>query len=173
MRSVDLWNRSCLGKGMKSSKILTLGALPGVVAKIRRTKKRIAFTNGTFDILHLGHVTYLQKAKETADVLMVGVNTDRSVKTYKDPARPINPQNDRVHVLAALSCVDYVILFDDPTPLKLILAVRPDVLVKGADWALKDIVGAKEVLSRGGRVRRIKLVAGRSSTRIIQALKLV
>ncbi|MGI6241691.1 MAG: D-glycero-beta-D-manno-heptose 1-phosphate adenylyltransferase [Candidatus Omnitrophota bacterium] len=157
---------------MRPSKILTRATLPGVVAKIRRAKKRIAFTNGTFDILHLGHVTYLQKAKATADVLIVGVNTDRSVKTYKDPARPINPQNDRLQVLAALACVDYVILFDDPTPLKLILAVRPDILVKGADWALKDIAGAKEVLSWGGKVRRIKLVAGRSSTRIIRALKL-
>jgi len=157
---------------MRPSKILTRATLPGVVAKIRRAKKRIAFTNGTFDILHLGHVTYLQKAKATADVLIVGVNTDRSVKTYKDPTRPINPQNDRLQVLAALACVDYVILFDDPTPLKLILAVRPDILVKGADWALKDIAGAKEVLSWGGKVRRIKLVAGRSSTRIIRDLKL-
>ena len=157
---------------MRPSKILTRATLPGVVAKIRRAKKRIAFTNGTFDILHLGHVTYLQKAKATADVLIVGVNTDRSVKTYKDPTRPINPQNDRLQVLAALACVDYVILFDDPTPLKLILAVRPDILVKGADWALKDIAGAKEVLSWGGKVRRIKLVAGRSSTRIIRVLKL-
>ncbi|HOG23686.1 MAG TPA: D-glycero-beta-D-manno-heptose 1-phosphate adenylyltransferase [Candidatus Omnitrophota bacterium] len=157
---------------MRPSKILTRATLPGVVAKIRRAKKRIAFTNGTFDILHLGHVTYLQKAKATADVLIVGVNTDRSVKTYKDPTRPINPQNDRLQVLAALACIDYVILFDDPTPLKLILAVRPDILVKGADWALKDIAGAKEVLSWGGKVRRIKLVAGRSSTRIIRALKL-
>jgi len=157
---------------MRPSKILTRATLPGVVAKIRRAKKRIAFTNGTFDILHLGHVTYLQKAKATADVLIVGVNTDRSVKTYKDPTRPINPQNDRLQVLAALASIDYVILFDDPTPLKLILAVRPDILVKGADWALKDIAGAKEVLSWGGKVRRIKLVAGRSSTRIIRALKL-
>lgn len=157
---------------MRPSKILTRATLPGVVAKIRRAKKRIAFTNGTFDILHLGHVTYLHKAKATADVLIVGVNTDRSVKTYKDPTRPINPQNDRLQVLAALACIDYVILFDDPTPLKLILAVRPDILVKGADWALKDIAGAKEVLSWGGKVRRIKLVAGRSSTRIIRALKL-
>ncbi len=157
---------------MRPSKILTRATLPGVVAKIRRAQKRIAFTNGTFDILHLGHVTYLQKAKATADVLIVGVNTDRSVKTYKDPTRPINPQNDRLQVLAALACVDYVILFDDPTPLKLILAVRPDILVKGADWALKDIAGAKEVLSWGGKVRRIKLVAGRSSTRIIRDLKL-
>lgn len=157
---------------MKNIKILNSCLLGKVLKSIKLKKKSIAFTNGTFDILHLGHITYLEKAKQTADVLIVGVNTDRSVKSYKDPSRPINPQNDRVKVLSALACVDYAILFDEPTPLELIKKIRPDVLVKGADWAVKDIAGAKEVLSWGGKVRRISLVKGRSSTRVIKALNL-
>lgn len=155
-----------------ASKILTQNRLASVVRRLKAQGKRVAFTNGTFDILHLGHVTYLQKARASADVLIVGVNTDRSVKTYKDPNRPVNPEQDRIKVLTALACVDYAILFADPTPLKLIQAIKPDVLVKGADWAIKDIVGAKEVLSWGGKVRRIPLVKGRSSTRVIKILKL-
>ncbi len=157
---------------MMSTKILTSKSLPTVLRRLKAQKKTVAFTNGTFDILHLGHVTYLQKARKTADVLIVGVNTDRSVKSYKDPSRPVNPQNDRIQVLAALECVSYAILFDDPTPLALINKIRPDVLVKGADWAIKDIAGAKEVLSWGGKVKRIPLVQGRSSTRVIKILKL-
>jgi rfaE bifunctional protein nucleotidyltransferase chain/domain len=153
-------------------KILTEKTLSAVVRRLKAQGKRVAFTNGTFDILHLGHVTYLQKARASADVLLVGVNTDRSVKTYKDPSRPVNPEQDRIKVLTALACVDHAILFNDPTPLKLIMKVKPDVLVKGADWAIKDIVGAREVLSWGGKVKRIPLVKGRSSTRVIEALKL-
>lgn len=155
-----------------NTKILTKKSLSAAVRRLRAQGKRIAFTNGTFDILHLGHVTYLQKARSSADALIVGVNTDRSVKTYKAPGRPVNPEQDRIKVLAALACVDFAILFDEPTPLELILKVRPDVLVKGSDWALPDIVGAREVLGWGGKVKRIPLVQGRSSTRIIQALKL-
>jgi D-beta-D-heptose 7-phosphate kinase/D-beta-D-heptose 1-phosphate adenosyltransferase len=155
-----------------ASKILTKNKLAAVVRRLRAQGKRIAFTNGTFDILHLGHVTYLQKARAFADALIVGVNTDRSVKTYKDPNRPVNPQQDRIKVLTALACVDYAVLFNDPTPMKLIMAIKPDVLVKGADWAIKDIVGAREVISWGGKVKRIPLVKGRSSTRIINILKL-
>ncbi len=155
-----------------SSKILTQKNLSRTVRRLRKEGKRIVFTNGTFDILHLGHVTYLQKAKACGDILLVGVNTDRSVKAYKDPSRPVNPEQDRIKVLTALECVDHAVLFGDTTPLNLILKVRPDVLVKGADWALKDIVGAKEVLSWGGRVKRIPFVRGRSSTRVIKLLKL-
>lgn len=155
-----------------ASKILTQRNLLKTIRRLKARGKRIAFTNGTFDILHLGHVTYLQKARAAANVLIVGVNTDRSVKTYKDPGRPVNPEQDRIKVLAALSCVDHAILFDDPTPLRLIVRIKPDVLVKGADWAIKDIVGAKEVRSWGGKVKRIPLVKGRSSTRVIKLLKL-
>jgi len=155
-----------------ASKILTKNSLARVVRRLRSQGKRIAFTNGTFDILHLGHVTYLQKARQSADALIVGVNTDRSVKTYKDPSRPVNPEQDRIKVLTALACVDHAILFNDPTPLKLIQAIKPDVLVKGAEWAIKDIVGAKEVMAWGGKVKRIPFVKGRSSTRVIKILKL-
>ncbi len=155
-----------------TSKILSQNKLSSRVRRLRAQGKRIAFTNGTFDILHLGHVTYLQKARASADVLIVGVNTDRSVKTYKDPTRPVNPEQDRIKVLTALACVDYAILFKDPTPLKLICQIKPDVLVKGADWAIKDIAGAREVLSWGGKVKRIPLVKGRSSTRVIKILEL-
>ncbi len=153
-------------------KILNRNSLKKTVARLKAQKKKIVFTNGTFDILHLGHVTYLQKAKNLGDVLIVGVNTDASVKSYKDPNRPVNPELDRIKVLTALACVDHAILFSEPTPLKLILTIRPDVLAKGADWAVKDIVGAKEVLSWGGKVKRIPFVKGRSSTRVIKILKL-
>ncbi len=157
---------------MMVPKILTQKKLASTVRRLKSQGKRIAFTNGTFDILHLGHVTYLQKARAAGDVLIVGVNTDRSVKTYKDPNRPVNPQQDRLKVLTALACVDYAVLFNDPTPLKLIRKIQPAVLVKGADWAIKDIVGAREVLAKGGKVKRIPLVKGRSSTRVIKILKL-
>ena len=155
-----------------ASKILTKNKLAAIVRRLKAQDKRVAFTNGTFDILHLGHVTYLQKARAFADVLIVGVNTDHSVKTYKAPNRPVNPQQDRIKVLTALACVDYAILFNDPTPFKLIKEIKPDVLVKGADWAIKDIAGAREVLSWGGQVKRIPLIKGRSSTRVLKILKL-
>ncbi len=152
-------------------KIISQQSLKRLCQKLRARRQKIVFTNGTFDILHLGHVTYLQKAKSYGDILVVGVNTDRSVKSYKTPDRPINPEKDRLAVLAALECVDYVALFDEPTPLKLICAVKPDVLAKGADWKKSQIAGAREVESWGGRVRRIKLVPNRSTTRIINKMR--
>lgn len=173
MRSAKSLRPFFSGNGaLVPTKVLTSKSLPALLRRLKAQKKTVAFTNGTFDILHLGHVTYLQKARKTADVLIVGVNTDRSVRSYKDPSRPVNPQMDRIQVLAALECVSYAILFDDPTPLKLIKRIRPDVLVKGADWAVKDIAGAREVLGWGGKVKLIPLVKGRSSTRVIKILKL-
>ncbi len=144
-----------------------------VVSLSRRLKsrgKKIIFTNGTFDLLHLGHIQYLQNAKRLGNILIVGVNTDRSVKTYKSPDRPLNPEKDRIQVLSALECVDYAVLFDEPTPLRLILEIKPDILVKGADWKKSQIAGAREVESWGGKVRRVPLVAGRSTTRLIALL---
>jgi rfaE bifunctional protein nucleotidyltransferase chain/domain len=152
------------------NKVITSRELARLRERLTRSKKRIVFTNGTFDILHRGHVFYLEKARAAGDVLVVGVNSDASVRSYKGPGRPVNPEADRLFVLAALQCVDYVVLFSDPTPLRLILALHPDVLAKGADWKLKDIVGAKEVLGWGGRVKRIAFVKGRSSTRVINRL---
>ncbi len=154
-----------------SRKLLPLKKLKSALSGLKKRGKKIVFTNGTFDILHLGHVTYLQKAREKGDVLVVGVNTDRSVKSYKTPDRPINPEQDRLKVLAALECVDYAILFDDPTPIKLIVELRPDVLAKGADWKKSQIAGAKEVESWGGKIALIKLVAGKSTTGIIQKMR--
>ncbi|MFZ5801677.1 MAG: D-glycero-beta-D-manno-heptose 1-phosphate adenylyltransferase [Candidatus Omnitrophota bacterium] len=143
------------------------------MAPIRRLQKRgrkVVFTNGTFDILHLGHVTYLEKARSFGDILVVGVNTDRSVKTYKNPGRPINPERDRIRVLVALACVDFAVLFEEPTPLRLIRELKPDVLVKGADWKKSEIAGAREVESWGGAVKRVRLVPGRSTTAVIRGI---
>ena len=126
-----------------TKKILTKASLPTVLRQLKKKRKKIVFTNGTFDILHLGHIDYLQKAKKAGDVLLVGVNTDRSVKTYKDPGRPVNPEKDRIRVLTALECVDYAILFGEPTPLNLIRRVKPNVLVKGSDWASKRLLAPK------------------------------
>ena len=144
--------------------------IPALARRLKTQKKKIVFTNGTFDLLHLGHVTSLEKSKRFGDVLVVGVNTDRSVKSYKGPHRPVNPEKDRVRVVAALSCVDYAVLFDDPTPRELILKLKPDVLVKGADWKKSEIAGSKDVESWGGKVKRLRLVPGRSTTRLLEKL---
>ncbi len=152
-------------------KIIQSGGIKALSGRLKRSKRRIVFTNGTFDLLHLGHVRYLQKARSYGDVLVVGVNTDRSVKSYKDPSRPILPEKERLEVLSALECIDYVAPFGEPTPIKLIMALKPDVLVKGADWKKSDIVGAAEVESWGGKVRRVPLVAGRSTSAIIKKIR--
>lgn len=137
---------------------------------LRKKGKKVVFTNGCFDIIHAGHVRYLKKAKSTGDILVVGLNSDASVRNIKGPTRPIVPERERAEVLSALSAVDYVVLFSDPTPIKLIKAIRPDVLAKGADWAARDIVGGDVVKENGGKVRRITLVKGRSTTNIIKRI---
>ncbi len=139
--------------------------------RLKKSGRRIVFTNGTFDILHRGHVEYLQKARKFGDALFVGLNTDRSVRSYKTPDRPINSQKDRGIVLAALACVGYVILFDTPTPLPLIRLLRPEVLVKGADWKKNEIAGARDVESWGGKVRLVRLTKGRSTTHVIEKIR--
>ncbi|MBI5893142.1 MAG: D-glycero-beta-D-manno-heptose 1-phosphate adenylyltransferase [Deltaproteobacteria bacterium] len=130
----------------------------------------MVFTNGCFDIIHAGHVRYLSKAKKLGDVLVVGLNSDSSVKKIKDDGRPIVPQRERAEVLSALEFVDYVVIFNESTPYNLIKSVQPDVLVKGADWKGHEIVGADVVKAKGGRVARIKLVKGRSTTNIIKKI---
>jgi rfaE bifunctional protein nucleotidyltransferase chain/domain len=137
---------------------------------LRRVGKRIVFTNGCFDILHAGHVRYLQAAKSQGDVLVVGLNSDDSVKIIKDPQRPINPQNQRAEVLAGLWCVDYITIFDEPDPMQLILAIKPNVLVKGADWKEADIIGADIVKAAGGKVVRVEMVADISTSGIIECI---
>ena len=153
------------------SKIVSLRQLKPLVKRLQARGKKIVFTNGTFDLLHAGHVIYLRKAKSLGDTLIVGVNSDSSVKSYKGPDRPLNPQKDRLRVLAALECVDYAVLFNEPTPLRLILELQPDFLVKGSDWKKDQIAGAREVESWGGKVKLIPLVRGRSTTGLIQKMK--
>lgn len=145
--------------------------LKTTIQKYRRQKKRIVFTNGVFDILHRGHVDYLSKAKSFGDILIVGLNSDSSVRKIKGPSRPINKQADRAYILLALKAVDLVVIFSEETPQKLIEQINPDVLVKGADYKISEIVGADFVKANGGSVRRVPLTKGRSTTGIIKALK--
>lgn len=153
------------------SKLFTLKRLRPVLEKLRRQGKKIVFTNGCFDILHAGHVMYLDQAKRFGDFLVLGLNSDESVRKIKGPERPINILKDRATVLSGLSSVDAVVVFEEETPHQLIVKVRPDVLVKGADWKVEDIAGAKEVLAGGGTIRRIRLLKGRSTTHVIHQLK--
>lgn len=136
----------------------------------RAAGERIVFTNGVYDLLHRGHVEYLEEARALGDRLVVGVNGDESVRRLKGPSRPILPQRDRAGLVAALACVDLAIVFDDDTPLALVEAIAPDVLVKGADWAADAIVGGEFVKSRGGRVERIALREGLSTSAIVQRI---
>ena len=137
---------------------------------VKLHQQKIVFTNGCFDVLHFGHVHYLLQAKELGDVLVVGLNSDDSVRRLKGPSRPINGEKERAFVLAALACVDYVVVFEEDTPKELIETVRPDVLVKGGDYALDQIVGADFVTRNGGSVTTLPFVEGFSSTRIIEQL---
>jgi D-beta-D-heptose 7-phosphate kinase/D-beta-D-heptose 1-phosphate adenosyltransferase len=150
------------------SKIKNAKNLSKALALLKRKGKKIVFTNGCFDILHVGHVDYLSKAKRLGDVLVVGLNTDSSVKKIKGKDRPINKESDRAMVLSALSFVDYITLFGETTPEKLIMKLRPDILVKGGDWKIEDIVGGAFVRSYGGKIKRIPFVKGYSTTSIIE-----
>lgn len=135
--------------------------------RAQRAGRRVVFTNGCFDLLHPGHVRYLALARAKGDLLVVGLNSDRSVRALKGAGRPVQPARDRAEVLAALAAVDHVVVFDAPTPLRLIEALAPDVLAKGADWAADEIVGADFVRGRGGKVVRVPLVAGKSTSRLV------
>jgi D-beta-D-heptose 7-phosphate kinase/D-beta-D-heptose 1-phosphate adenosyltransferase len=147
--------------------------LPELLAKVktwRQARQKIVFTNGCFDLLHAGHVTYLEAAKKRGDRLILGLNTDRSVRALKGETRPVVHENDRARVLAALESVDAVILFDEDTPLNLIHAVKPDVIAKGSDYTADQVVGGKEVQSWGGEIALIELVEGRSTSKLIQKI---
>ena len=154
-----------------SDKIKTQKELKRVIAYLRKQGKKIVFTNGCFDILHYGHIKYLQDAKGLADVLVLGLNSDSSVKKIKGSARPINKQLDRARVLSALSCVDYLTIFSEDTPLRLIRLIQPDVLVKGGDWQTEKIVGADFVKARGGKVLAIPYIKGYSTTQQIKKIR--
>ena len=141
------------------------------VEHLRHSGKEIVFTNGVFDLLHPGHVRYLQDARGQGDALIIAVNSDRSVRTIKGPSRPVNPEQERAEVLAALACVDAVVVFDEEDPQTIIDRLQPDVLVKGADWATDAIVGRETVEGRGGRVVRIPVAEGYSSSAIIRKIR--
>jgi len=153
---------------MATQKIKTLKEMILLRADLKNSGKKLVFTNGCFDILHVGHVRYLNQARALGDALVVAINSDRSTRDIKGPSRPIVPEAERAEILAALSCVDYVIIFDDATPRDVIGSIVPDVLVKGADWSIDEIVGRDTVESSGGVVLSIPLVEGASTTEIIR-----
>jgi D-beta-D-heptose 7-phosphate kinase/D-beta-D-heptose 1-phosphate adenosyltransferase len=141
------------------------------VARARRRGERVVFTNGCFDLLHLGHVRSLEQARRLGERLVVGVNSDRSVRRLKGSGRPVTPARQRAEVLAALACVDWVVVFGEDTPLALIHALRPDVLAKGGDWKLAEIVGGRDVAGWGGRVVRLRQVPGVRTTRTLERVR--
>ena len=149
--------------------VVLLKNLASALSEIRQGQK-VVFTNGCFDILHIGHIKYLQEARSQGDLLVVGIDTDASVRGLKGPTRPIQNEKDRSEILAALSCVDYVCLFDEGDPRPLIKEVRPDVLVKGGDWEIDQILGSEFVMSYGGEVKSLQFIKGRSTTNIVDRI---
>lgn len=153
------------------AKVVSWEELAKRLKSIRSAGQKIVFTNGCFDLLHSGHVRYLAQARSLGDVLVVGLNSDRSVRSLKGPGRPIRTQDQRCELLAALESVDFVVVFDEETPYKLIESVGPDVLVKGGDWPLAEIVGADLVQGRGGQVLSLSFIEGESTTSLIEQIK--
>jgi len=152
------------------SGVLSLDAAAEMAEQLRGAGQRVVFTNGVFDLLHPGHVRYLQAARAEGDVLIIGVNSDRSVRVIKGPSRPITPDRERAEILAALYCVTAAVVFDEDTPAEIIQRIQPDVLVKGADWAAAAIIGRDTVEARGGRVVRMPLEQGWSTTSLVAAI---
>jgi len=152
---------------MPSKKVILLEQFLPIRESLASVGKKIVFTNGCFDLIHRGHIDYLRLSKNLGDILVVGLNSDRSVRRIKGPGRPITPEEDRAEILAALDFVDYIILFDEDTPFELIKAIVPDILAKGADWSENEIVGAEIVKAAGGEVARIPLTPGKSTSGLI------
>ena len=140
------------------------------VSELKKQGKTIVTTNGCFDILHVGHVRYLQKTKTFADVMIVCLNSDDSVRRIKGPKRPINNENDRAEILCALECVDYVVIFDESSPEKLLCKIKPDVHTKGADYTIETLPEAKSIIANGGRIEFISFVEGKSTTKVIEKI---
>lgn len=155
---------------MNRKKIFPLNRLVKKVSSLKKRKRRIVFTNGCFDILHAGHISYLSKAKQLGDILVVGVNSDSSVKLIKEKGRPINKLKDRMKIVSGLECVDYVCSFSQATPLGLIKKISPNILVKGGDWKNKKIVGSDFVKNQGGKVATITFKKGYSTTELIKRI---
>jgi rfaE bifunctional protein nucleotidyltransferase chain/domain len=159
-------------RGSDQDKIMALEELVVLAARYRAVGRKVVFTNGCFDILHLGHVTYLEQARREGDCLVVGVNSDASVRRLgKGDDRPVNHEQSRARILAALGCVDHVVIFAEETPQRLITVLMPEVLVKGGDWPVEKIVGAPEVLAAGGRVLSIPLVENCSTTALLEKIR--
>jgi rfaE bifunctional protein nucleotidyltransferase chain/domain len=154
-----------------ADKIKTVDEIAAIATEAKKNGRRVVFTNGCFDLLHRGHVHILRQAKAAGDLLIVGMNSDRSVKSIKGPARPILPEIDRVELIAAMEMVDYVVLFDEPDPYQLIATIKPNVLAKGGDWSSDKIVGADIVERDGGRVAVIPYLKGFSTTEIIERIR--
>lgn len=152
-------------------KVLDSKSLDSALQHYRHRGKKIVFTNGCFDLLHVGHIRYLEQAATLGDILIVGINSDESVKKLKGPARPIQNQNDRAEILASLKSVQHTVIFNEDTPYNLIAAVSPHVLVKGGDWAPDQIVGSDLVLAKGGEVKSLLFINGKSTTQIIEKSK--
>lgn len=153
---------------MFKDKVISLEKVTSVIADYKKQGKKIVFTNGCFDLLHIGHIRYLEDAACLGDLLIVGINSDLSVKRLKGPTRPVQCETDRAEILASLKAVAHTVIFTEDTPLNLIKMISPDVLVKGGDWAIPQIVGSDFVLSYGGKVQSLQFVEGRSTTSIIQ-----
>jgi D-glycero-beta-D-manno-heptose 1-phosphate adenylyltransferase len=151
--------------------VLTLDETILRFAKQKRNGKRVVFTNGCFDLLHPGHIQSLEAARALGDILIVGINSDSSVRALKGPSRPVLPEQERAEILAGLECVDAVLIFPEITPQKVIAALLPDILVKGGDWPGDQIVGREEVEAAGGRVERIDIVPGYSTTEILKKIR--
>jgi len=156
---------------MLCNKIKTLPTLKKTLNRLKAKKKTVVFTNGCFDVLHVGHIEYLSKAKSLGDILIIGLNSDKSVRKLKGEKRPVVSQKNRAKVLSALSVVDFVVIFNDLTPIDLIKTIKPDVLVKGGDWKTKDIVGADFVKSRGGKVKSLRYIKGFSTKNLIKKIQ--
>lgn len=167
----EIVNEIIASRKGKTGKIREIQSLKEELAYHRRAGQSIVFTNGCFDVLHVGHIEYLKFCKSHGDIVVLGLNSDRSVRQLKGPSRPINNQHERAAVLAALECVDYITIFDAPDPLELIQQVEPDVLIKGSDWAVKGVIGREFVESRGGKVILAPMVDGKSSTATIEKMK--
>jgi D-beta-D-heptose 7-phosphate kinase/D-beta-D-heptose 1-phosphate adenosyltransferase len=154
-------------------KILERKRLKEKVEALRKNGKKIAFTNGCFDILHVGHVRYLTEARKTADILILALNSDSSVRAIKGEKRPLVPEEERAEVLAAIECIDFITIFQESTPLELINLLKPDFLIKGGDWPEDKVVGRDEIKKWGGRVIIIPEIKGKSTTNIVEKIKTV
>lgn len=158
-------------RGMKMGQTVDRKDIGEIIKTLKAKGKKVVATNGCFDILHVGHVRYLQKSKSFGDILVVGLNSDISVKILKGETRPINPQEDRAEVLCALACVDYVVMFDEKSPVDLLDLIKPDIYTKGGDYTLETLPEADVILKNNGKVEFIDFVEGKSTTKIIDKMK--